>query len=181
MINSKFMSLEIPNRKSVQEEFLDSEKYAGLKKEVAESMASVDVTETGESDRDIAPVFDYFEKELSRNGFLEGQAEKLFWQTVAEKIKPNFETIYYMMRADIENRDYDSARQIMTQELSKIVGRLSHTLYADLSRKSVALIVFKEEFYKLFPDFKGLAKEKEEKMKNDQKMKNGKRKKGNIW
>ena len=164
---------QIENRRSVQEEFLVSEKYAALKKEVAESMASVDVLETGESDGDIAPSFDYFEKHLTGEGFMEGQAEKLFWQAVAENLNRDFQDIYYLVRPDIEKREYNSARQILVQELNKIIEKLSHTLYGNLSRKSVALMVLKEEFYKMFPEFEGINKEEEggKKEQDDEKWK----------
>src|SRR3989344_1539333 len=100
------MPEQILEKKPAQD-FLKSEKFAALKKEVADSMASVDITETGESDRDIAPVFDYFEKELIKNGISEVKAEKLFWQTVVEKIKvTRFKFIYRIIRPEIENRDY---------------------------------------------------------------------------
>ncbi len=149
--------------KKLSPDFLESEKYAALKKEVADSMQSVDVLETGESDRDIAPVFDYFEKELIKNGFSEIKAEKLFWQTVAEEIQETrFRDIYYTIRPNIENKDYSSARRVLLKELNKIVEQLSHTLYANLSRKSAALTVLKEKFYKLFPEIESLIEETEE-------------------
>src|SRR3989344_2742400 len=51
---------------------------------------------------------------------------------------------------------------MLTEELNKTVEQLSHTLYANLSRKDVALRVLKEEFYKIFPDVESLLEETEE-------------------
>lgn len=157
------MPEQILEKKSVQEDFLGSEKYTALKKEVSDSMASVDVLETGESDRDIAPVFGYFEKEAVKWGLSEFQAEKLFWQTVFEEIKETrIQDIYYTIRPDIENKNYAAARRVMTEELSKIIEQLSHTVFSNLSRKSVALTVLKEKFYGLFPEIEALIEETEE-------------------
>ena len=157
------MPEQITEKKSVQQEFLDSEKYAALKKEVADSMQSVDALETGESDRDIAPVFDYFEKEVVKNGFSEVWAEKLFWETVAEKIKEiRFKAIYRIIRPEIENADYLLARRMLMEELNKTIEQLSSTLYRNLSRRSVALTVLKEKFYNTFPEIESLIEETEE-------------------
>src|SRR3989338_7569106 len=102
------MPEQISEKKSVQQEFLESEKYVALKKEVFDSVSLGRATK----DMDIAPAFDYFEKELNKN--------------------------------------YALARRLLTEELNKTVEELSHTLYANLSRKDAALRILKEEFYKIF-------------------------------
>ena len=153
------MPEQISEKKSVQQEFLESEKYVALKKEVFDSVSLGRATK----DMDIAPAFDYFEKELIKNGISEIPAEKLFWQTVTEKIKETrFKFIDKIIRPEIENKEYALARRLLTEELNKTVEELSHTLYANLSRKDTALRILKEEFYKIFPDVESLLEETEE-------------------
>lgn len=157
------MIQEKVSSKSTIEQFKESAKYADLKKEVTDSMASIDVTEIGESDRDIAPVLNYFEEEAINGGLSEVQAEKLFWQTVFEELKETrIRDIYYIIRPDIENKDYAVALRVMTEEFDKIIKQLSHTIFSNLSRKSVALTILKEKFYGLFPEIEALIEGTEE-------------------
>ena len=86
---------KIPSKKLLQEEFLASEKYIALQKEVAESIAGINFEDANKGNQDRSPLFDYFEKEVQRVGLSELQAERLFWQTVAEQIKESsFRAIY---------------------------------------------------------------------------------------
>ncbi len=156
------MSEQVSEKKS-SPDFLKSEKYAALQKEVADSVASVKLTEGEKEDQDMAPVFDYFEKELSKNGISEVQAEKLFWETVAEKIKTiRFKFIYRMIRFEIETKEYALARRIMMEELRNTLQRLSPTLYHNLSKRSMAMVYLKEKFYAMFPEIEALIEETEE-------------------
>ncbi len=153
------MTMEQISEKKSPPDFLESEKYKALQKEVRESVS----LGRADKDMDIAPVFNYFEKELIKNGISEVRAEKLFWQTVAEKIKEiRFKGIYRIIRSEIENSGYQLARRLLAEELNRTIEQLSHTLYANLSRKDEALRVLKEEFYKLFPEIEALIEETEE-------------------
>ena len=49
------------------------------------------------------------------------------------------------------------------EELNKTIERLSSTLYHNLSRRSVALMILKEKFYDLFPEVESLIEETKEK------------------
>src|SRR3989344_4615425 len=90
----------------------------------------------------------------------EFQTEKLFWKKVAEEIKEtDFRRIYETIFPDIESGDYALARQALKEELRKIIAEKSPTMYNNTDQRGSALLVLKEEFYKIFPEIEDLTRE----------------------
>ncbi|MDO8558924.1 MAG: hypothetical protein Q7R84_01185 [bacterium] len=96
-------------------------------------------------------------------GLSEVQAEKLFWRKVAEEIKEtDFRRIYETIFPDIESGNYALARQALKEELRKIIAEKNPAMYSNTDQRGSALLVLKEEFYKLFPEIEDLLEETEE-------------------
>ena len=99
----------------------------------------------------------------NRERLSEFQTEKLFWKKVAEEIKEtDFRRIYKTIFPDIESGNYALARQAFKEELRKVVAEKSPTMYSNTDQRGSALIILKEEFYKLFPELEFLIEETEE-------------------
>ncbi|MDP3730880.1 MAG: hypothetical protein Q8R34_00015 [bacterium] len=107
-------------------------------------------------------------KKSPQEGLSEVQAEKLFWKKTVEEIKEtDFRHIYEIIFSDIESGNYVLARQVLNEELKKIIAKVSPTMYGNTSQRGFALMVLKEEFYKIFPEIEDLTRETKEESESE--------------
>lgn len=103
------------------------------------------------------------EAEADNKDISQVRTEKIFWETVAENTKEiDFRNIYEITHPDIENGNYTLARRDVNEELKKVISRISPLIYGNNDKRSLALIVLKGAFYKLFPEIESLIEETEE-------------------
>lgn len=101
-------------------------------------------------------------EQSAREGLLEIQNEKLFWKKIAEEVREtDFRIIYQEIFSDIESGNYVLARQALNEEIKKIIADKNMAMYGDTGQRDLAIIVLKEEFYKLFPEIEALIEETE--------------------